>query len=139
MSDDGQPFVMGIDAGGTKSVCCLADVDGRIVGESRGGGANLQALGYRVDVSKPQGERISNMTLLATGEAIDPARSYVVAGWEPTRLRPILDMALERWLAGRDARVRRFKGTLDEMKLRSEIDFATLSVAAAELRDLISD
>jgi len=38
-------------------------------------------LGYRIDVSKPQGERISNMTLLKTGEAIDPARSYVVAGW----------------------------------------------------------
>ena len=38
-------------------------------------------LGYRIDVSKPQGERISNMTLLATGEAIDPARAYVVAGW----------------------------------------------------------
>jgi sulfur-oxidizing protein SoxB len=38
-------------------------------------------LGYRIDVSKPQGERISNMTLLSTGEAIDPARSYVVAGW----------------------------------------------------------
>ncbi|PTX54483.1 sulfate thiol esterase SoxB [Litoreibacter ponti] len=38
-------------------------------------------LGYRIDVSKPQGERISNMTLLNTGEAIDPSRSYVVAGW----------------------------------------------------------
>lgn len=38
-------------------------------------------LGYRIDVSKPQGERISNMTLLGTGEAIDPARAYVVAGW----------------------------------------------------------
>ncbi|MEM9248880.1 MAG: thiosulfohydrolase SoxB [Pseudomonadota bacterium] len=38
-------------------------------------------LGYRIDVSKPQGERISNMTLLKTGEPIDPARSYVVAGW----------------------------------------------------------
>ncbi len=38
-------------------------------------------LGYRVDVSKPQGERISNMTLLRSGEAIDPSRSYVVAGW----------------------------------------------------------
>ena len=38
-------------------------------------------LGYRIDVSKPQGERISNMTLLSTGELIDPARSYVVAGW----------------------------------------------------------
>ncbi|MBF60356.1 MAG: thiosulfohydrolase SoxB [Halomonas sp.] len=38
-------------------------------------------LGYRIDISKPQGERISNMTLLSTGEAIDPARNYVVAGW----------------------------------------------------------
>jgi len=38
-------------------------------------------LGYRVDVSKPQGERISNMTLLKTGAPIDPARNYVVAGW----------------------------------------------------------
>jgi len=38
-------------------------------------------LGYRIDVSKPQGQRISNLTLLKTGEAVDPARSYVVAGW----------------------------------------------------------
>ncbi|MEP2532570.1 thiosulfohydrolase SoxB [Shimia sp.] len=38
-------------------------------------------LGYRIDINKPQGERISEMTLLKTGERIDPARSYVVAGW----------------------------------------------------------
>ena len=38
-------------------------------------------LGYTIDVTKPQGERISDMVLLSTGEAIDPARSYVVAGW----------------------------------------------------------
>ncbi len=38
-------------------------------------------LGYRIEVGKSQGERISNMTLLATGEPIDPGRSYVVAGW----------------------------------------------------------
>lgn len=38
-------------------------------------------LGYSIDISKPQGERISNMTLLSSGEAIDPARNYVVAGW----------------------------------------------------------
>jgi sulfur-oxidizing protein SoxB len=38
-------------------------------------------LGYRIDVSKPQGERISEMTLLSTGERIDPSHSYVVAGW----------------------------------------------------------
>ncbi len=38
-------YVLGIDAGGTKTVCYLADADGRIVGEGRVGGANLQAHG----------------------------------------------------------------------------------------------
>jgi N-acetylglucosamine kinase-like BadF-type ATPase len=38
-------YVLGIDAGGTKTVAYLADADGRIVGEGRAGGANLQAHG----------------------------------------------------------------------------------------------
>ena len=38
-------------------------------------------MGYTIDPSKDIGERISGMTLLATGEPIDPAREYVVAGW----------------------------------------------------------
>lgn len=37
--------VLGIDAGGTKTVCLLADETGRILGEARGPGANLQAAG----------------------------------------------------------------------------------------------
>ena len=37
--------VLGIDAGGTKTTALLADADGRIVGEGRAGGANLQAHG----------------------------------------------------------------------------------------------
>src|SRR5437868_2766854 len=37
--------VLGIDAGGTKTMCLLADEEGRILGEARGGGANLQAAG----------------------------------------------------------------------------------------------
>lgn len=37
--------VLGIDAGGTKTVCLLADGHGRIISEARGGGANLQAVG----------------------------------------------------------------------------------------------
>jgi len=53
-------------------------------------------LGYRIDIAKPQGERISDMTLLSTGEAIDPARAYVVAGWasvnEDTEGPPIWDV-----------------------------------------------
>jgi len=38
-------YVMGIDAGGTKTVCLLADEHGRIVGEGRGAGANLHVAG----------------------------------------------------------------------------------------------
>jgi len=41
----------------------------------------IGGLGFRCDVSKPIGERITEMTLLATGEAIDPAKSYTVGGW----------------------------------------------------------
>lgn len=38
-------YVLGIDAGGTKTVGLLADETGRIVGEARGTGANLQTHG----------------------------------------------------------------------------------------------
>lgn len=38
-------------------------------------------LGYSIDVSKPIGQRISDMVLADTGEAIDPAKSYTVGGW----------------------------------------------------------
>jgi len=41
----------------------------------------IGGMGYRIDITKPQGSRISEMTLLKTGEAIDPAKTYVVAGW----------------------------------------------------------
>ncbi|MDM8166804.1 thiosulfohydrolase SoxB [Roseovarius sp.] len=53
-------------------------------------------LGYRIDVSRPQGERISDLTLLGSGEAIEADRSYVVAGWasvnEGTEGPPIWDV-----------------------------------------------
>ena len=56
-------------------------------------------LGYHIDITKPQGERITNMTILKTGESIDPSKSYVVAGWasvnEGTEGPPIWDV-LER-------------------------------------------
>jgi N-acetylglucosamine kinase-like BadF-type ATPase len=38
-------FVLGIDAGGTKTVCQLADDTGAVLAEARRGGANLQASG----------------------------------------------------------------------------------------------
>jgi sulfur-oxidizing protein SoxB len=41
----------------------------------------MGGLGYRIDINKPQGSRISELTLLKTGEQLDPAKNYVVAGW----------------------------------------------------------
>ena len=53
-------------------------------------------MGYRIDIGKPQGERITEMTLLKTGEPIDPGRTYVVSGWasvnEGTEGPPIWDV-----------------------------------------------
>ena len=52
-------------------------------------------MGYRLDVSASAGERVSNMTDLATGKPIDAAREYTVAGWasvnEETEGPPIWD------------------------------------------------
>lgn len=61
----------------------------------------MGGLGYHIDVSKPQGARITNMTVLKTGETLDPAKTYVVAGWasvnEGTQGPAIWDV-VESWL-----------------------------------------
>ncbi len=49
--DSPSMFVLGIDAGGTKTVCLLADEHGRVLAEARGPGANLQA-GGELEVEK---------------------------------------------------------------------------------------
>ena len=41
----------------------------------------IGGMGYSIDVSKPIGERISNMTLLKTNQPIDATKNYVVGGW----------------------------------------------------------
>ena len=38
-------------------------------------------MGYSIDVSKPIGERITDMTLLKTGAPIEAAKNYTVGGW----------------------------------------------------------
>lgn len=38
-------------------------------------------MGYTCSPKETIGNRISDMTLLSTGEAIDPGRNYIVAGW----------------------------------------------------------
>ncbi len=41
----------------------------------------IGGMSYRIDINKPQGSRITDMVLQRTGEKIDPAKTYVVAGW----------------------------------------------------------
>jgi sulfur-oxidizing protein SoxB len=59
-------------------------------------------LGYAIDIGKPMGSRISEMTLLKTGQPIDPQRDYVVAGWasvnEDTQGPPVWEL-VERYIA----------------------------------------
>ena len=38
-------------------------------------------MGYQFDINKKIGKRVSDMTLLKTGEKIDPTKTYVVGGW----------------------------------------------------------
>ncbi len=53
-------------------------------------------MGYRIDINKPIGSRISEMTLLKTGEAIDANKDYTVSGWasvnEGTEGPPVYDV-----------------------------------------------
>jgi len=38
-------------------------------------------MGYHFNIGNKIGQRVSNMTLLSTGEKIDPNKSYIVGGW----------------------------------------------------------
>ncbi len=53
-------------------------------------------LSYTIDVSNEIGSRISDMTLIGTGEKIDAGKTYVVSGWasvnEGTRGPPVHDV-----------------------------------------------
>jgi sulfur-oxidizing protein SoxB len=59
-------------------------------------------LGYAIDIAKPIGQRISALTQLKTGRAIEPNKDYVVAGWasvnEGTEGPPVWDL-VERYIA----------------------------------------
>jgi len=59
-------------------------------------------LGYAINVSEPMGQRISAMTQLKSGKAIEPKKEYVVAGWasvnEGTEGPQVWDL-VERYIA----------------------------------------
>lgn len=58
-------------------------------------------MGYSIDVSKPQGSRITDMTILKTGKKLEAEKTYQVAGWasvnEETEGPAIWDVA-ESWI-----------------------------------------
>ncbi len=53
-------------------------------------------LAYSIDVNKPIGQRISDMTLIKDGSTLDAGRNYIVSGWasvnEGTQGPPIYDV-----------------------------------------------
>ncbi len=59
-------------------------------------------IGYRIDTTKPMGQRISELTRFPSGEAIDAGKDYVVAGWasvhENVEGPPVWEL-VERYLA----------------------------------------
>ncbi len=55
-------------------------------------------LAYRIDINQPIGRRISEMTLLRTGKAIEADKKYAVSGWasvnEGTQGPPVWDVVM---------------------------------------------
>lgn len=53
-------------------------------------------MSYEIDINKTIGERITNMALASSGERLDPAKTYTVAGWasvnEGTEGPPVYDL-----------------------------------------------
>lgn len=64
----------------------------------QGGGdmVRIGGMGYAIDVSKPMGSRISELTHLKSGKPIEAAKTYTVSGWasinENTQGPPIWDV-----------------------------------------------
>lgn len=56
-------------------------------------------MGYRIDINKPIGKRISDMTVLKTGKPVEAAKDYIVSGWasvnEDTEGPPVYDVVAQ--------------------------------------------
>ncbi|MFI5077071.1 MAG: N-acetylglucosamine kinase, partial [Vicinamibacteria bacterium] len=85
-ADTHAPYVIGLDAGGTKTVCLLADLEGRVLDEARAGGANLQAAGelevekiLHAVMDRVIGDRLPAPSAIALGMAgVDRAEDWQV-------------------------------------------------------------
>jgi sulfur-oxidizing protein SoxB len=80
------PQVYRIEMTGAQLKEVLEDVADNIFNPDpyyQGGGdmVRVGGMAFTIDVDQPIGRRISDMTLLKTGQPIEPSRKYVVAGW----------------------------------------------------------
>ena len=103
------PNAYRVDMSGNQLKLILEDVADNLFNpdpyyQQGGDMVRVGGMGYRIDVNQPVGRRISQMTLLADGQPIDPARNYVVAGWasvnEETQGPPIYDL-VSRYIANK--------------------------------------
>jgi sulfur-oxidizing protein SoxB len=56
-------------------------------------------MAYAIDIAKPIGQRISEMTLIRSGQPIEAGKNYVVSGWasvnEGTEGPPVYDVLMQ--------------------------------------------
>jgi len=71
-------------------------------------------------------------------EAIYQLRRELALGQLKQRSKRDPREVVDKWMQSHAVEVARYKNTIEEMKLRGEVDFAKLSVAEQELKDLIS-
>ena len=77
----------------------------------QGGGdmVRVGGMGFTIDVSKPIGSRISGMTHLKTGAAIEASKKYIVSGWasvnEGTQGPPIWDVVRDHVTAEKTVKI----------------------------------
>ena len=68
-------------------------------------------LSYTIDIGKPMGSRISDLTLLRSGKPLEAAKDYAVAGWasvnEGTEGPPIWDVVMRHIARRRSLRRRK--------------------------------
>lgn len=69
----------------------------------------IGGMGYSIDINKPMGSRISDMTHLKTGQPIDPKKEYAVAGWASvnpdTKGPPVWEVVEKHLAANRNVTV----------------------------------
>jgi N-acetylglucosamine kinase-like BadF-type ATPase len=96
--------VLGIDAGGTKTVGLLADQQGRVLAEARAGGANLQTHG-ELGVEKVFHELIEELEAKLSGEQRIDAVGLGIAGVDRPRDETVVRGILRRLGHRQTARV----------------------------------